>query len=479
MESMKSLIAAALNVPVVDDWEICNEDKENGLVLVHTTEDADLVKYGWIKGLVLDTQTWKVVCQSYGSSTTVSLSMTRPLTPAYVYDKETRKSIPTFKMNTLDGQKLELSGDRLQWVDGYDGTLLRVWKYKGKVYVSSHKRIHTDTSAWGGSPPFRKLYTDLGGPTDALFGAEESSRAVYTFLLVHPALQIGSHVPLKKTFFLYLGEHLLAGEGALPEPVPLLSTLETPNMLTLEQVNTRLKYGFYSEKQNELLMTDARLGHGEFVMCFEYTDATKTKIERCIKVQSDAYTWRVNMRNNAVNLEELTFTLGGLKRRDLRERMAWREFINRYPPVALPTAAELPYIVPRLVPQNEVANSQRQIAVAALVFATHPERQAEVLKHFSTYMRAVESVRAWVLRLDALDTAAASSVFAAIEAQKKGEHVAKRLRDILQKSQGRASTKKTPEEKAKELESSVRYLVDNEYGDSLYKIYTLQQALGA
>ena len=475
--SYKNEVAAALNVPVVDDWEVFDEDPEHHLVLVHTNPDANLTTYGWIKGLVLDTTTWKVVCQSYGNSTTVSLSMTRDLAPTQTIVRSP-KTAPTkaevFRLLTQDGQRLELNADCLHWVDGYDGTLVRVWKYRGEVYVSSHKRIHTDKAAWGGSPPFKQLYTELGGPTDALFGDAESSRVVFTFLMVHPALQIGSHVPMDTPFLLYLGEHILPGESALP-PVPdVLGTLPRPHELTLSEVNNRLKYGYYPPEQSPHLRTDPRTSHGEFVMCFEYTDATKTQIARCLKVQSDAYTWRVAMRDNDANLEHLVFTVAGIKRRDLLRRPDWYEFSNRYPFIDLPTHEDLPYLVPRMVPDSDVGAKQRQIAIGCLVYATHPKRQADVLRHFTTYLIALEKIRKWILHLDA----ATPEGFVAIEnAGPNGAYTVKRIRNILQVSHGRADKLVDPVDRAKELEGSIRYLVEHEYGESLYKMYRVYQRM--
>jgi len=472
--SYKQDVAAALKVPVVDDWEIYDEDPEHHLVLVHTNPDADLVKYGWIKGLVLDTRTWKVVCQSYGNSTSVSLSMTRDLAPVQTI-VHAPKAPPTkaevFRLMTMDGQRLELSSDRLMWVDGYDGTLVRVWKHGGEVYVSSHKRIHTDRATWGGSPPFKQLYTELGGPTDALFGDAESSRQVFTFLMVHPALQIGSHVPMEKPFLLYLGEHIMDGAGDLPSLPVVLETLQCPNQLTLAEVNDRLKYGYYPPEQSPHLRTDPRTSHGEFVMCFEYTDASKTRIARCLKVQSDAYTWRVAMRDNDANLEHLVFTVAGIKRRDLRRRMDFYEFANRYPFIDIPTQEELPYLVPRMVPEQDVGTKQRQIAIGCLVYATHPKRQADVLRHYTTYLIALEKLRKWVLHLDG----ATPEAFAGIEATgPTGKYVVNRIKNILQVSHGRADK---AEDKAKELEGSVRYLIEHEYGESLYKLFRVYQRM--
>jgi hypothetical protein len=477
--SYKTDVAVALNIPIVDDWDIYDEDPENHLVLVHTNPDADLATYGWIKGIVLDTTTWSVVCQSFPNSTTVSLSMTRDLAPVQTMQFEKNappKKAEVFRLVTLEGQRIELNSDRIQWVDGFDGTLVRVWKYRGKIYISSHKRIHTNKATWGGSPPFKQLYEELGGPTDALFGPTETdtSRLIHTFLMVHPALQIGSHVPLEHPFLLYVGEHVMKGEGELTSFPAVLETLRHPQHLSLTEVNNRLKYGYYPPEKSPLLAKDPRTSHGEFVMCFEYTDATKTRILRCLKVQSDAYTWRVAMRDNDANLEHLVFTVAGIKRRDLRRRPDFYEFANRYPFIDLPTQEELPYLVPKIVPENDVGAKQRQIAIGCLVYATHPKRQAEVLRHFTSYLIALEKIRKWILRLDS----ATPERFATIEnAGPTGKYVVGRVKNILQVSHGRADKLETPEEKRKELEGSIRYLVEHEYGESLYKIYRLYQRM--
>lgn len=472
----KQDVANALNVPVVDDWDVYDEDPQRHLVLVHTHPDADLVKYGWIKGIVLDTRTWKVVCQSYGNSTQVSLSMTRSLEPVktLVRKDNSMQVASVFRFQSLEGQQLELNDMCIRWVEGFDGTLVRVWKHDGEVYVSSHRRIHTDRASWGGSPPFKEIYVSLGGPTEALFGDAPSSRHVYSFLIVHPALQIGSHVPLDESFLLYLEEHVIPGDTPLTPLPSVLGTIRRPRELSLTAVNYALMYGHYRPEESPHLKKDPRTSHGEFVMCFEYTDASKTCISRCIKVQSDAYTWRVAMRDNDANLEHLVFTVAGIKKRDLRRRPDFYEFGNRYPYIDLPTHEEIPYIVPRFVPQTEVGTKQRQIAVGSLVYAMHPTVQADILRHFATYLIALEEIRAWILRL----TVAPPERFMAIEASgPNGKYVAGRIRNILQVSQGRASKCVVDDEKRKELENSVRYLVEHEYGESLYKMYRIYKRL--
>lgn len=469
--SYKPECARALNIPLVDDWDVFDQDAENNLVLVHTTEDADLRTYGWVKGIVLDTTTWKVVCQSFGASTTVSLMMTRALAPAYA---ATRGGPPkqVYRLTTDAGEYLELDANRLTWADGYDGTLVRVWKHNGKVFISSHKRIHTERSGWAGSPSFRTLYLELGGPTDALFTEAATCPVVYTFLLVHPALQTGSHVPLEAPFMLYLGEHVVDRTAVVPPTPTVLERIRRPNELTLSEVNDRLVSGFLPKEHSALLLEDPRLTHGEFVMCFEYTDDTKSVINRCIKVCSDAYTWRTRMRDNDPNIEHLVFVVAGQKRRDFRVRSEAMEFNNRYPPLALPTHAELPYLVPKRVPHQVVANHQKQTTVAGLVFATHPKRQAEVLKAFNTYLSTQEQTRAWILRLDTQRERMAT-VKAVLP---HGEHTVKRIENILQCSHARAS--KVPEtERQKEFESAVRYLVENEYGASFYKMVNTYRKL--
>ena len=67
---------------------------------------------------------------------------------------------------------------------------------------------------------------------------------------------------------------------------------------------------------------------------------------------------------------------------------------------------------------------------------------------------------------------------AAIEnAGPNGAYTVKRIRNILQVSHGRADKLVDPVDRAKELEGSIRYLVEHEYGESLYKMYRVYQRM--
>jgi hypothetical protein len=90
----------------------------------------------------------------------------------------------------------------------FDGTLLRVWKYKNEIHISSHKKIDAVNSRWGTSGKFVELfkkYTEEIFDLEDLFnteGVEESLEQEYTsikihnFLLVDNDLMISSKLSL-------------------------------------------------------------------------------------------------------------------------------------------------------------------------------------------------------------------------------------------------------------------------------------------
>lgn len=457
---VKQAIASILKIAINDQWDIFDSHVDDGLYLVHHTPTANIEKYGWLKGVIVDVPREEVVCQTYGASVTVSLSMFRDIAPTN----------NVFMFTSLDGQNLVVPEENATWVKGHDGTLVRVWKHPitCKIYISSHKRIDTSNANWGGSETFTELYKSLNGPLDTLFPDNSPScyNHVYSFMIIHPALQIGSRIPLEKPKLMYLGEHLMK-PSAMQTP-SVLEKFERPEEYSLKQVNCFLRDGYYPMPEN-YVMSDPRMTNGEFCMLFEFTDANKTAIKRCIKVTSDAYDWRVRMRNNEPDLRKLVFSVAAIKTRDMSTRNGYRIFTNRYLNIGLPMYDQLPYLNPNVIPDQDVINHQRETAIASLVYATHPIYQTAVLNYFGQYMSFLRMCVDWIMWLH-------NNVNPTYEMdliEKCGDdnalYVVKRIRNIMEVSSKRA----TDMNGNKELNfyNSVRYLVENEYGESLYRMF--------
>ena len=70
----------------------------------------------------------------------------------------------------------------------YEGVTLRVFKWNGKVYYASNRRLDARESKWGDSKNFYTMYQEAKGPSeDELFDKDcPYSHTMYVFTIVHP-----------------------------------------------------------------------------------------------------------------------------------------------------------------------------------------------------------------------------------------------------------------------------------------------------
>src|SRR3989304_6739213 len=70
-DQVKSDIANILAIENSGAWEIISSDPDHNLYMVHHKPEADLVKYGDIRGIVVDVKSRSIVCKSYGYTPTI------------------------------------------------------------------------------------------------------------------------------------------------------------------------------------------------------------------------------------------------------------------------------------------------------------------------------------------------------------------------------------------------------------------------
>lgn len=317
LSDTKAIIAKVLNIENSAAWEIVSSDPEHNLYMVHHRPEANLTDYGQIRGIVVDTRSESIVCQSYGHMPTVVSNEIGPLGATMIDDNGTSHIItdPTFKI-------------------GYEGTMINVFKHDGIVYYATRKRLDSSKSRWGSSNTFLNLYQSLNGPTDEdLFDPfSDYSPYCHSFIIVHPDLLVASKDDVGDGFLVYLGykqvfdtDYRMCPYKQVNEKGDLYisqeefdndkrvnagwidSTLHLPNIvgktifpkdLTLEEANKHLMFGFYDPSD---MMSDKRMLPGEFVIV-QMKNVT-------LRVESIAYHWRSTMRDNNPNLRHRFFQL--------------------------------------------------------------------------------------------------------------------------------------------------------------------------
>ena len=216
-DPIKAFVGAALGLdPALDTfWDIIDqyhgEDPDSPqLVLAHYNDKFDPLNrfhapLRKIRGEIVDLDTGAIVASSYGYTET--LPCYEPLifergsdNPGGVVSMvtETVKYTNSYELAPEEPAKLGIGTRKFQsenivFAIGYEGTMIRIFKWHDKVFFSTHKRIDASRSQWGDRTTFAELWMKLQGPDlESFFGQEMYSPYCYIFLLVDNEVRLAS-----------------------------------------------------------------------------------------------------------------------------------------------------------------------------------------------------------------------------------------------------------------------------------------------
>lgn len=241
----RAIVAKVLEIP--DEplaWEL---RLLNNLALAHYSENADMETYGRIKGSIVDLETETIVCQSY-EYTSMAVSN---------LDKEvwTPDDTGYIKLTDIYSRNYFFHQDNILIKPSFPGVILRVFKNKGRVYFSTHRRISAESSRWISDHglTFIEMYQQLNGPTqEELFPTDqENSAFCYIFLVVHPDLVDVSKINFMGLagFIVYMGFKEMWPTDQ--SPVELATStdlvsgkLVSPTSMSINEANLFLNWGY-------------------------------------------------------------------------------------------------------------------------------------------------------------------------------------------------------------------------------------------
>jgi len=305
-KSIIEAVAEVLGVPINNSWFIADIDKKNGLALAHYDPRYDMNDYGHIRGTVVDYLDSTVVSKTYG------------YTPIIVRPQLIPSVDGVITLDIEQNTRYFFKPDRYKIYAGFEGSLMRVFMYNGKVYHTLYKQLNPTRYGWGKSKDFMTLFYELGGPSnDVLFDTTKKfSPWCFTFVISHKDLLVATKQDIRSDGYLVLLEVTKLWE-TLPnvppeeideelrmnfeyvEEMPSVITkpfIYKPKPLTIEEANRHLSHGYHQS----VVTFDNRLSMGEFVIMHRLDDAGNT-ID-LVKVVSPAYAWRTSMRNNDPDL---------------------------------------------------------------------------------------------------------------------------------------------------------------------------------
>ena len=207
-------------------WDIIDvyPAEKPALALAHYTDDYDPYNRSHeplrkIRGVIVDLNTSAIVANSYGYTQTLPVyapldeesSSENPAGSVYI-QTEVGMYINRFEdapeesgKIKIDTREFDRNTSRLSL--GYEGVLVRVFKWDDRVFFSTHRRIDGYRSGWGGREVFYTIFKRLGGPDleddSRLFGNELYSPYCHQFLVVDDAIRLATNT--RDNRIIYLG----------------------------------------------------------------------------------------------------------------------------------------------------------------------------------------------------------------------------------------------------------------------------------
>jgi len=413
-QTVEQQIARILNISISDNWYISDSDPGVGLYQIHYEDYVDLAEYWQLRGLILDLKTSRIVARSFGYTPTATADLIEP--------KGT-----TLKLINDLGKTETWDVSKSVWRLGFEGVLIRVFLHAGKAYFSTHHKLNIFESGSKicNSITFAEIYTQLGGPTqEELFGNAKYSPYVYFFILYSPEIALVNKDQMAKGVLVYLGNQInwIPSQTSIPaEDINIdqwTSTRVTsdlgvakgqrliyqPALLTLDQVNHHLKYGFYNEFSDSDI--DPRLRLGEFVIIYKYPDNPTDNIQ-ILRIQSSAYAWRSRIREYDPNLLFRWYNLADTRFINTQQQSGEIEFQSRmpvFPKHNISSIIELVLKGPLLIwPDGEISVQLIKLpedklyqSWAAMVMSVPLHQQREAAGLWDKYIRSRKHVVDWL-----------------------------------------------------------------------------------
>ena len=219
---VKAFVAKALGLaPVLNVlWDVIevypkDTTMKPQLALAHYNQDYDPYNrlhapLSRIRGIIVDLNTGAIVCDSYGH--TQSLPCNEPLGEnsdgTISVSTEITMYLNSFETAPEENAKTNMGirkfdKDKTRLFLGYEGTMVRIFKWNNIVFFSTHRRINASASDWGGRRKFSDLYKELNGPDPAsFFGDEPYSPYCYMLLIAHNEMRLATSTSDNRIIFI-------------------------------------------------------------------------------------------------------------------------------------------------------------------------------------------------------------------------------------------------------------------------------------
>ena len=481
-------IMKILNLTSEVGWSVVNT--YGNWHLIHYNDDADMTKVGHLRGVLVDVYMGLQIVSSFGYTPTVCTN------ELVLNDDDEIKLVDDYGVTHTFG-----SESMIKRV--YDGMILRCaygnaflgqdFESESEVIRITHKNIRPIKSRWGNSPFFTQMYKEAGGPLDSeMFDlSKKYSPMCFVFLVVHPKLLMATRQQVSSPYVVLLSINQMWNPNQSPFPIedveleckytfgtsPYISAdmnkpfVHFPEALSLQQANKHLLTGYYDNVPD----MDLRQLPGESLILYKFRNG---KVVDIVKVNSLAYQYRFNLRNNDASIYHQFYNLVNHSYTSLSYHTNYVEFKKKFMLFNSHSKDELVNILEKYgkilhLAENEMSNENRKDRSKILeviwlnyVHSLPFNMQLEATSFLERFIVERDQVTRWLQAYEAnqyLDK----------------NHITERGVSLISSARNTATSlvndKKNlytkPQDKYEEsVKSVIKNFCQNEYGTSLYAL---------
>lgn len=432
----RARIAEILNITDDDKWKI-NDRTSDGLVLL--AADEKHILGSTIHGLIFDIKSETVVCPPLNK---MNFDCVTDKVPIIGNDVKV----------TVDGLNISLPLNECKIYAGYDGAVYRVFHHNGKTRYATQKKIDGTFSRWGPSDTFSEIYEQLGGCDPYVEGVPKD--VVFFFLMVHPSLQVVSHLNVAQGALVLIRVHS-SDNTYVPTRSDRFRWVEN-NEISLDVANLLLKGKNHP---------DPRLSSGDTVIiCHQIAT---------IRLVSPSYAWRSDCRNDDNNHMNMLYTRLGDGNVSGLHKVSDDDFLKKYVPLKYIPINALKDQVEKCVDidfqlgdakYSVMEKNRRYCIFMNVLHMVPPTSRMSVIEAFENYGRDRRDFIDWVCSDD----------FSLVNVKndkrlvrmKTGLNRLGNIVTIIEKAMG---------QKDYNMRSHVHNLVKNERGESLFRLIKIMK----
>jgi len=172
---------------------------------------------------------------------------------------------------------LNLDEENYQIIEGYEGVILRIFKWKGVVYFTTFRKLDASLATWK-NVSFLDMYYELGGiKGEEIYKDEDSEFTSFNLMIIHPLLQNILHGDVGKGC-IKLFSMLSTKVGGVNLP----PNTKVVDYINIDQMNDILSPEFIPEM----------FGGFAFIHVLD----SEMNIKSIYEIRSPGYQWRYDVR---------------------------------------------------------------------------------------------------------------------------------------------------------------------------------------